>query len=114
LFAAIPNRHTDRSAYNTTRPVDPAQLTAVRALVDVPGTGLVWYTSPADKRTFADSTIRATQAIIADPQQSDDDAAWYRDTWAQIQSHKDGITVDPPGSRWCCPAAPARRVEPSD
>jgi hypothetical protein len=41
LFAAIPNRHTDRSTYDTTRPVDPAQLTALRALVDVPGTGLV-------------------------------------------------------------------------
>lgn len=98
LFAAIPNRHTDRFAYDTTRPVDPAQLAALRALVDVPGTDLVWFTSAADKRTFGDLTIRATEAIIADPQQSDDDAAWYRDTWQQIQSHKDGITVDPSGS----------------
>jgi hypothetical protein len=98
LFAAIPNRHTDRSAYDTTRPVDPAQLTALRSLVDVPGTDLVWFTSAADKRTFADLTIRATEAIIADPQQADDDAFWYRDSWQQIQSHKDGITVDPSGS----------------
>lgn len=98
LFAAIPNRHTDRTAYDTTRPVDPAQLAALRALVDLPGTELVWFTSTRDKRTFADLTIRATEAIIADPQQSDDDAAWYRDNWQQIQSHKDGITVDPSGS----------------
>ena len=98
LFAAIPNRHTDRSAYNTTRPVDPAQLATLRALVDVPGTDLVWFTSTADKRTFGDLTIRATEAIIADPRQNDDDASWYRDSWQQLQSHKDGITVDPSGS----------------
>lgn len=98
LFAAIPNRHTDRTAYDITRPVDPAQLAALRAVVDVPGTELVWFTSTRDKRTFADLTIRATEAIIADPQQSDDDAAWYRDNWQQIQSQKDGITVDPSGS----------------
>jgi hypothetical protein len=98
LFAAIPNRHTDRSAYDTTRPVDPSRLAALRALVDVPGTDLIWFTSPADMRAFADLTIRATEAIIADPRQSDDDAAWYRDSWQQIQSHKDGITVDPSGS----------------
>lgn len=98
LFAAIPNRHTDRSAYDTSRPVDPAQLAALRALVDVPGTDLVWFTDTANKRAFADLTIRATEAIIADPRQNDDDAFWYRDNWQQIQSHKDGITVDPSGS----------------
>jgi hypothetical protein len=98
LFAAIPNRHTDRSAYDTTRPVDRARLAALAALVDAPGTDLVWLTGTAQMRAFGDLTVRATEAIIADPQQSDDDAAWYRDTWPQIQSHKDGITVDPSGN----------------
>ena len=98
LFAAIPNRHTDRAAYDTTRPVDPARLAALRALVDAPGTDLVWLTGTAQMSAFGDLTVRATEAIIADPQQSDDDAAWYRDTWQEIQSRKDGITVDPSGS----------------
>jgi hypothetical protein len=98
LFAAIPNRHTDRAAYDTTRPVDPTRLAALHALIDAPGTDLVWLTGTAQMSAFGDLTVRATEAIIADPQQSDDDAAWYRDTWQQIQTHKDGITVDPSGS----------------
>jgi hypothetical protein len=88
-----------RAATPTAPPTTPPdRFDALRALVDAPGSDLVWFTSTADKHTFADLTIRATEAIIADPQQSDDDAAWYRDTWQEIQSHKDGITVDPSGS----------------
>jgi hypothetical protein len=97
LFAAIPNRHTDRAAYDTSRPVDPGRLADLTALVDAPGTGLVWFTSSAQMRTFGDLTIRATEAINADPAQSADDFAWYRTGWAEIQDRKDGITIDPSG-----------------
>lgn len=95
LFAAIPSRHTNRSAYDIARPVTQRQLDALAGLIDVPGVELVWFTKACDKATFGALTTRATEAIIADPQQVADDFAWYRTDWAQIQAKKDGITIDP-------------------
>ena len=73
------------------------QLDALGGLIDIPGIELVWFTKAADKRRFGDLTTRATEAIIADPQQAADDFAWYRTDWHEIQAKKDGITIDPSG-----------------
>lgn len=97
LYGAIAQRHTNRGAYDTARPVRPAQLAALGALLDVPGAELVWITTEAEKRAFGDLTLRATEAIIADRQQSADDYVWYRRSWDEIQAKKDGITIDPSG-----------------
>jgi hypothetical protein len=97
LFAAIPNRHTNRAAYALGRPVTQGQLDALGSLVDAPDVELVWFTKAGDKRAFGDLTTRATKAIIADPQQAADDFAWYRTDWDEIQAKKDGITIDPSG-----------------
>jgi hypothetical protein len=97
LYAAIANRHTNRGAYDTARPVAQTQLDALGALVDAPGAGLVWFTSDTEKSAFGDLTLRATEAIIADRQQSADDYVWYRSSWDEIQTKKDGITIDPSG-----------------
>ena len=67
------------------------------ALIDEPDVGVVWFTSDADKNTFADLTVRATASFIADPQQAADDFMWYRNDWHQLQATKDGITVDASG-----------------
>lgn len=97
LYAAIANRHTDRNAYDTSRTVTLAQLDALGALADTPDVGLVWFARDAEKAAFGELTLRATEAIIADPQQSTDDYAWYRSSWDEIQTKKDGITIDPSG-----------------
>ena len=97
LYAAIANRHTNRGAYDTSRTVAQAQLDALGALVDTPGVGLVWFTRDAEKAAFGELTLRATEAIIADRQQSTDDYVWYRSSWDEIQTKKDGITIDPSG-----------------
>jgi len=34
---------------------------------------------------------------LADPQQAADDFCWYRSSWHDVQTHKDGITIDPSG-----------------
>ncbi len=97
LYAAIPHRHTNRGAYDTSRPVAQAQLDALGALIDDPGVGLVWFTTDAEKSAFGTLTLRATEAIIADRQQSADDYIWYRNSWDEIQTKKDGITIDTSG-----------------
>lgn len=97
LFGAVETRHTDRGAYDTSRPVTQQELDELSALLDDPGTDLVWFTGDARRQSFSDLTTRATQAFIADPQQATDDAAWYRSSWRQTQDRKDGITIDPSG-----------------
>jgi nitroreductase len=97
LFAAIPKRHTSRGDYDTTRPVSQRERDALGELIDIPAIELLWFTEAADKRRFGDLTTRATEAIIADPQQAADDFAWYRTDWHEIQAKKDGITIDPSG-----------------
>ncbi|HEY5151638.1 MAG TPA: hypothetical protein VIJ23_17865, partial [Mycobacterium sp.] len=87
----------NRGAYDTNRPVASEQLEALGALVDVPGTEVFWFTTDEQKRAFSDLTVRATEAIIADPQQAADDYRWYRTGWQDIQEMKDGITIDPSG-----------------
>ena len=97
LFDAITSRRTNRGGYDTTRAVTGQQLAALAALVEVPGTEVVWFTTEEEKRAFSELTVRATQAIIADPQQAADDYRWYRTDWQDIQDMKDGITIDPSG-----------------
>ncbi|WP_454858327.1 Acg family FMN-binding oxidoreductase [Promicromonospora soli] len=97
LFAAIADRHTNRAAYDIARSLPTEVRDALTRLVDVDTTRLVWFADDVDKRAFADLTVRATRAIIADPQQADDDYAWYRTTWSQVQSDMDGVTIDASG-----------------
>ena len=44
--------------------------------------------------------MQATQAIVTDKQQSYDDFKWYRPNWQDIQTYKDGLTVDTSGTPW--------------
>jgi hypothetical protein len=98
LFLAIPDRHTDRSAYDTTRPVEASTLERLAATADEDDVGIDWLTDPAERSSFGDLTVRATEAIIADDQQAADDYAWYRFDWDEIQAKKDGITFDASGA----------------
>ena len=38
--------------------------------------------------------MAATEAIVADRQQSADSAKWFRTSWQQLQALRDGITLD--------------------
>ncbi|HVS05790.1 MAG TPA: hypothetical protein VHK65_06445 [Candidatus Dormibacteraeota bacterium] len=97
LYRAIPMRHTNRGPYDTARSVAPDVLTSMESLISETDVAIVWWTSAADKRRFADLTVRAAQAIAADAQQAADDFHWWRGTWSQTQASKDGITIDASG-----------------
>jgi hypothetical protein len=96
LYAAIPARHTDRAPYSG-QMVPPETLKAMQALIVLPDVSLAWFTGTEEKRTFSDLTLRATEAIIADPSQAADDFAWYRTSWSELQTRKDGVTLDAAG-----------------
>jgi hypothetical protein len=70
---AIPNQHTDRSAYDTTRPVDPAQLAALRSLIARNPTGPRGW-SPANATAtcgdcFSSASLRSAPplGILVEP-----------------------------------------------
>ena len=94
LYARIPDRHTDRSAY-TARAVPAAMLAQMTALAaDLPDTRLYWYTSAADRSRIGALMVDAAQALTRDRQQSIDDNRWFRHDWDAIQRYKDGLTLD--------------------
>jgi len=96
LFDAIPNRHTNRAAYHDT-PVTAETLAAMASLNDAADVAVIWLDSPELKQSFNTVTVAATEAFIADTEQSVEDFAWWRGDWEELQRHKDGITIDAAG-----------------
>lgn len=94
LYSAIPNRHTDRGPYDTSRLLAPETFAEIEALVTDPDVRLFLYKSEAERAQFSEVAIEATESLIADEQQSRDSHAWWRQDWDQLQETADGITLD--------------------
>jgi hypothetical protein len=94
LYSAIPKRHTDRGAYDTSRSLAPKIFEEIEALVSEPDVRLFWYKSEAERAQFSKVANEATEALIADEQQSLDSQAWWRQDWDQLQETADGINLD--------------------
>ncbi|OLC58444.1 MAG: hypothetical protein AUH77_03275 [Candidatus Rokubacteria bacterium 13_1_40CM_4_69_39] len=93
LYEAIPHRHTNRGPYDRSRAVPPDLLDAMtRTAGD--DARLSWLVSDTDRRRLGQLIVRATEAIVADDAQSRASARWFRFRWADVQRHRDGITID--------------------
>jgi len=97
LYSAIPNRHTNRSAYDMTRDVSDETRTAIDNLVTTDNVRLLWYADESAKKKFGQVAITATEALINDEQQSMDSHLWWRQDWSAVQEHADGLTLDAQG-----------------
>jgi hypothetical protein len=98
LYEAIPRRHTDRAAFDTTRVISQAQLDDLSKLAaGFDDIELLWITDPQAVQNFRDRTLAATQAIIDDEQQSADSFTWQRSSWRELQEKRDGLTYDAQG-----------------
>ena len=94
LYHAIPLRHTNRGAYDS-RPVPTATLEELSKFdADLRLASVQWIVDERARRRMAELIVQATQAIIADPEQSRDSAGWFRANWHDIQQRRDGLTVD--------------------
>lgn len=94
LYGAIGQRHSNRGPY-TGQPVPDAAVTGFAGLAD--GTsdlGLVWVREPLERRALGQLLVDAAQAVVDDEQQSLDGYAWFRDSRAAIDRHRDGLTLD--------------------
>ena len=104
LYNSIPQRHTNRGPYDKTKHVTQDVLQSLGSLSKtISPEGVVtifWFTNDNQRRKVGDLIVQATQAIIDDKQQSDDDFRWFRLSWQDIQNYKDGLTVDASGLPW--------------
>jgi len=94
LYSAIPNRHTDRGAYDTARSMAPETFDKIEALISAADLHLFWYQDGTARAQFSKVAIESAEALIADQQQSMDSHAWWRHDWDQLQETADGITLD--------------------
>lgn len=58
---------------------------------------LFWFADQSAREKFGEVAITATEALVADEQQSIDSSAWWRQDWSELQEHADGITLDAQG-----------------
>jgi nitroreductase len=96
LFEAIPNRHTNRGAYEE-RPIAQADLRKLEALVSDKEVRVVFLTDAKARGEMASMIVEATQNIIADPDMSRDSARWFRTGKREVDAHRDGIGIDSSG-----------------
>jgi hypothetical protein len=55
---------------------------------------VLWFATEPDRRRVGELIVAATEAIVADDQQSSDSAKWFRSSWWEIQQLRDGTTLD--------------------
>jgi hypothetical protein len=95
LYHAIPRRHTNRGPYEPGRSVPAELLDGLAALgADLPGTRVIWFSTPEVRGRVGEMIVAAAEAIVADRQQSADSARWFRANWQQLQAMRDGTTLD--------------------
>ena len=94
MHEAIPQRHTNRAAYDAERSLANEALAALRGLVVEPSVRLFWMDGEASRRKFGEVAVAAAEALVSDEQQSKDSHLWWRKDWNDVQRHADGITLD--------------------
>jgi hypothetical protein len=98
LYRAIPLRHTHRAPFDTTRNLSQTTLSGLdHQVADIQGVAVVWITSDTAKHQVGQLIVEGAQAISADHDQSVDSFRWWRDSWSDIQSYQDGMTIDAAG-----------------
>ncbi len=96
MASAIGNRHTNRGAYlpEKTPPAEFLREWGKRGSGD---TRIVFFTDKSARADMGGIIVKATEAIIADPQMSADSARWFRTGRREILAHRDGVTMDTAG-----------------
>jgi hypothetical protein len=98
LYAAIPRRHTNRGRYIPNKDVDQRVIEALDGVKNSDSELRVfWFRKPQEKQAFGNLVVHATEAILADQEQSSSSARWMRANWSDIQRFRDGLTYDTTG-----------------
>ena len=96
LYEAIGDRHTDRGPYRA-EPIAGAVLAELGRSDDLPEVGVTWLDTSVERAAFGSLLVAATEAIVADRQQSEEAFGWFRASRDKIEQHRDGLTLDGQG-----------------
>jgi hypothetical protein len=97
LARAIPYRHTNRYAYDRTKPLSHEWL-EFAAHADISDDVRVFlFGDGPQRRVFDSAVIDATEAIIADAVMIADSDRWVRTSSDEIAKHRDGPTLEAAG-----------------
>src|SRR5271166_1917841 len=97
LYGAIPDRHTNRYAYDRAKPL-PAEWRDFAGAADADGVVRVFLIEEGPRRQDFDAIVfEATQAIVADQTMISDSDRWFRGSRGEIDAHRDGPTLDAAG-----------------
>ena len=97
LFDAIPYRHTNRGPYYSDQPISGERLKRLAALVASDAVRVAFVEDASARGELAALIVEATERIIGDPQMSADSARWFRTGRRDIETHRDGVTIDTAG-----------------
>ena len=97
LHGAIPQRHTNRYAYERSRPLDTAWLEGARQIGIADGVRVIVFPEGAARDRLEAAVVDATKAIIADARMIADSDRWFRNSSAEIDAHRDGPTLEASG-----------------
>ncbi len=98
LVDVLARRHTDRGPYDRARAVPDPMLTDLsRIAEDFPDTRFYWFREGPERDQFDQTTVAATERIITDAPMSADSDKWFRMTKKEVETHRDGITLDAAG-----------------
>jgi hypothetical protein len=93
LAPHLTQRRTHRGRY-ADPPLSPAQLLALAPSAPVE---VRWLATGEEKMVFSELTTDATLAILSDEEMSEASFRWFRQTRAELEQHRDGLTLDAQG-----------------
>lgn len=97
LYEAVGDRHSNRGPYRA-QPVEQSVLDELADYaVDLDGVAVAWLVTETDRAALGALIVAATEEFIADPGQSRESFSWFRNSREDIETHRDGPTLDAQG-----------------
>jgi len=97
LYRAVPDRHTNRYAYERSRPLGPQWMEAALRFGQADDVRVILFGEGTERDRLAAAMVDATQSIIADEPMIADSDRWFRKSYAEIDEHRDGPTLEAAG-----------------
>jgi nitroreductase len=95
LYNAIPRRHTNRSAYERHRPIPKDTLAGLSQLPNEDeNVRVLLFTGEGELQRIVKISAAANIELYSDPYVAAASEQWVRLQWKQVQSSRDGLTID--------------------
>ena len=95
MYDAIPRRHTNRSAYDSQKPLPPQFVETLRRLAsEEPDVKIFLFTADADRKKIVEISSAANAELYSDPDVERGSDQWIRTSWSEVQKLRDGLTID--------------------